>query len=368
VADPFERRIMARALELAALARGKTAPNPMVGAVLVKGSRVLAEGYHRAAGRDHAEAAAIKRAGRAARGATLVVNLEPCVHQGRTGPCVESIIAAGVARVVIAMQDPNPLVRGRGIRRLRSAGIQVEVGLLGEQARRLNEVFIHQVSTGLPFVSLKLAQSLDGKIAARPGLRTALTSSTAQRLTHRLRSEHSSVLIGVSTAVADDPLLNVRYGSGAPQPLRAVLDPTLRLGLESRLVATAAAYPTLVLHDPGRSSREKADALLRAAVRLIPVESGRDGLFPGRAVLAALAEQGATSVLIEGGRSVATGFLRQKLVQRLHLFISPLVFGESQALQAIGELGPAVLRLSGLERSCLGPDTYLTGRLVYPDT
>jgi len=367
VVDPFERRMMARTLELAARARGRTAPNPMVGAVVVKDAGVLAEGYHCAAGEVHAEVAALKKAGRRARGATMVVNLEPCVHHGRTGPCAEAIIAAGIARVVIAMQDPNPLVRGGGIRKLRRAGIEVEVGLLGAQARRLNEVFIHHIRTGLPFVSLKLAQSLDGKITARPGTRTKITSSRAQRLTHRLRSQYSCILIGVSTALADDPMLNVRFFSGAPQPVRVVLDPTLRIGIESRLVTTAGTYPTLVFHDPARSAGEKRDALLNAGVELAAVKSGANGLFPGQAVLKALAERGATSVLIEGGRSVATCFLREKLVQRLHLFISPLIFGESQALQAIGKLGLEILRLGDLERTCLGPDTYLTGRIVYPE-
>ncbi len=368
MADSFERRMMACALELAARALGKTVPNPMVGAVVIKNGRVLAEGYHRAAGKDHAEVVALKKAGRRARGATLIVTLEPCVHQGRTGPCVDALIAAGIARVVVAMQDPNPLVHGRGIRRLRQAGIGVEVGLLGEQARRLNEVYIHHVTTGLPFVCVKLAQSLDGKIAARPGVRTKITSSRALRLTHRLRSQYSCVLIGVSTAVADDPMLNVRLVSGAPQPVRVVLDPALRIGLDSRLVATAGTYPTLLIHDPARSAREKSEALLQAGVELRPLKSGTDGLFSGPAVLKSLAERGATGVLIEGGRSVATGFLREKLVQRLHLFISPLVFGDQEALQAIGELGLGALRLHGLERSCLGPDTYLTGRVIYPDS
>jgi diaminohydroxyphosphoribosylaminopyrimidine deaminase / 5-amino-6-(5-phosphoribosylamino)uracil reductase len=367
VADPFERQMMARALELAVKAEGRTAPNPMVGAVVVKNSRVLAEGYHRAAGQDHAEVAALKRAGRKARGATLVVNLEPCSHQGRTPPCVDSLIAAGVSRVIVAMQDPNPLVRGRGIRKLRRAGIEVEVGLLGEQARRLNETFIHHAVTGLPFVSLKLAQSLDGKIAAGPGVRTSITAKQAQRLTHSLRARYSAIMVGAGTAVADDPLLNVRGLGEAPQPLRVVLDPSLRIGHDSRLVATAGSYPTLLFHDPALSERKKQSVLLDAGVQFAPLAGGAERLFSGQLVLKALAERGVTCVLIEGGRSVATSFLRDKLVQRLHLFISPMLFGEGRALQAIGELDLGTLRLRTIERSLLGPDIYLTGRLVYPE-
>ncbi|MEA2062394.1 MAG: bifunctional diaminohydroxyphosphoribosylaminopyrimidine deaminase/5-amino-6-(5-phosphoribosylamino)uracil reductase RibD [Gemmatimonadota bacterium] len=375
MSDPFERRMMVRALELAARGRGFTAPNPMVGAVVIRGRRAVAEGFHKAAGEDHAEVVALKKAGARARGATLVVNLEPCVHYGRTPPCVEAIIRAGIARVVVAMRDPNPLVSGRGIRRLRKAGLDVEVGLMGSKARVLNEVFDCQVRTGQPFVALKLAQSLDGKIAARPGERTQITGSKALRLVHSLRARYSSVLVGVSTAMTDDPLLNVRGIRGAPQPVRVVLDPGLRLALSSRLVATAPIWRTLLIHGRGVGDKDKRDALLEAGVELIALEAGKGSLFPVQSVLEALYQRGVTSVMVEGGARVAAAFLSARLVHRLHLFIAPIVLGRSDALQGIGPLGtegsdkhqPQPLSLRCLERAFLGPDTYLTGRIVYPE-
>jgi diaminohydroxyphosphoribosylaminopyrimidine deaminase/5-amino-6-(5-phosphoribosylamino)uracil reductase len=365
VYDPGENRMMARALELAGRALGKTSPNPLVGAVLVKQGRKVGEGYHRYAGAPHAEIVALRKAGKKARGATLFVNLEPCFHHGRTPPCVDAIIRSGIRRVVAAMRDPNPLVRGRGINALRRAGIKVEVGLMRTEAGRLNEIFIHHITSGTPFVALKMAQSLDGAIASAPGVRTAITSSPALRLTHSLRSRHDAVMVGISTVLADDPLLNVRGVRGAKQPARVILDSQLNIPLDSRLVATAAQFPTLVLYDPVCSAKGRMAALAQKKVELAPVEGASGGILPPRAVLGVLAGRGITSVLIEGGKRVATSFLREEAVQRLHLFIAPLLMGEGGPLHCPGDLGQLSkrLRLRDLQRLFLGPDIYLTGRL-----
>ena len=363
--DPLENRMMARALELAERAIGITSPNPLVGAVVVKGGFEVGEGYHRRAGAPHAEIVALRQAGKKARGATLFVNLEPCCHHGRTPPCVEAIITSGIGRVVVAMRDPNPLVRGRGINALRRAGIKVEVGLMRAEARRLNEIFIHHITTGMPFVALKLAQTLDGAIAAAPGMRTAITSSPALRLTHRLRSSYDAVMVGISTVLADDPLLNVRGVRGAKQPVRVILDSHLNIPPGSKLAATAGQFPTLVLYDPAGAAKQRMDALAQKKVELAPVEGASGGLLPPRGVLKILANRGITSVLIEGGKSVATSFLWKGTVQRLHLFIAPLLMGGAGPLHGLGDLGKLRkrLKLRDLERRFVGPDTYVTGRL-----
>ena len=363
--DPIENRMMARALELAERAIGRTSPNPRVGTVVVKDGSKVGEGYHSRAGAPHAEIVALRQAGKKARGATLFVNLEPCCHHGRTPPCVEAIIRSGIGRVVVAMRDPNPLVRGRGINALRRAGIKVEVGLMRTEASRLNEIFIHRITTGMPFVALKMAQTLNGAIAAAPGVRTAITSSPALRLTHRLRSRYDAVMVGISTVLADDPLLNVRGVRGAKQPVRVILDSHLNTPPGSKLAAAAEKFPALVLYDPAGAAKDRMDALAQKNVELAPVEGASGGLLPPQAVLKVLANRGITSVLIEGGKSVATSFLREGTVQRLHLFIAPLLMGGAGPLHGLEDLGKLrkKLRLRDLERRFVGPDIYVTGRL-----
>ena len=360
----FESRMMARALELAARAGGRTAPKPLVGAVVCAKGRIVGEGWHRRAGKAHAEVLALRRAGEKARGATLVVSLEPCSRQGRTPPCVEAIVSAGIARVVCAMRDPNPRERGRGIRLLRKAGIVVEVGVLSSEARRLNERFIHFMTTGRPFVALKLAQTLDGAIAAAPGVRTAISSGPALRLTHHLRSRYSAVLVGVGTVLADNPLLNVRGVAGAIQPLRVVLDSRLRTPPESRLVSTAGEFPALIIYDPDKAPARRLAALAKKKVELAPVACGGDGRLPAGKVLELLSGRGITSVLVEGGREVAAAFLHERAVQRLHLFVAPRIMGGERALRAPLECtAGGEIRLRQVEREFIGPDIYLTGRL-----
>ncbi len=363
MSNEFDRRMMQRCLELAQKGRGRTAPNPMVGSVIVSGGEIVGEGYHPAAGRPHAERMALKRAGSRARGATLYVNLEPCSHTGRTPPCADAVIEAGVSRVVAAMRDPNPRVRGRGIARLRRAGVKVEVGLLGRPARRLNEIFIHNVTTGSAFIALKLAQTLDGKIAAGPSVRTQISGPESLRFTHRLRASHDAVMVGAATVLADDPLLNVRGIKSAPQPVRVVLDPALRTPPGCKLAATAGEFRTILVYDPGRAAVSARDVLESAGLELAGLESAADGLFDIRKVNELLYGRGITSVLVEGGRRLSTALLRAPLAQRLHLFVAPAVLGEGAALHGIGDIGGGPLALRDVERRLIGEDFYLTARL-----
>ncbi|HIQ00337.1 TPA: bifunctional diaminohydroxyphosphoribosylaminopyrimidine deaminase/5-amino-6-(5-phosphoribosylamino)uracil reductase RibD, partial [Candidatus Bipolaricaulota bacterium] len=313
---------MRQALELAEKGVGYTRPNPLVGAVVVKGGEVIAAGYHARYGGPHAEVMALERAGEAARGADLYVNLEPCVHHGKTPPCVDRIIAAGIRRVFIATRDPNPLVDGKGVKKLRTAGIEVVEGVLQEEAERLNEIFFFWIKTKRPFVALKLAMSLDGKIATKTGDSRWITGEEARRKVHELRRRHAAVLVGINTVLADDPQLTVREVTG-PQPLRIVLDSRGRVPLSAKvlqgeaktLIATTAAMP----EGKERALRERGVEVWRL--------SAREGQVDLIALLARLAGEGIDSLLVEGGGEVAWSFLAQGLVQKVYLFYGALLLG-----------------------------------------
>ena len=353
---------MRRALELAEKGVGYTRPNPLVGAVVVKGGEVIAAGYHARYGGPHAEVMALERAGEAARGADLYVNLEPCVHHGKTPPCVDRIIAAGIRRVFIATRDPNPLVDGKGVKKLRTAGIEVVEGVLREEAERLNEIFFFWIKTKRPFVALKLAMSLDGKIATKTGDSRWITGEEARRKVHELRRRHAAVLVGINTVLADDPQLTVREVTG-PQPLRIVLDSRGRVPLSAKvlqgeaktLIATTAAMP----EGKERALRERGVEVWRL--------SAREGQVDLIALLARLAGEGIDSLLVEGGGEVAWSFLAQGLVQKVYLFYGALLLG-GREIPGVG--GPGVgrltdafqVRIAAVER--LGQDLLVTG---YPD-
>ena len=357
-------RFMKRALELARQGEGYTRPNPLVGAVVVKGGKIVAEGYHARYGAPHAEAVALERAGDAARGADLYVNLEPCVDflGKKTPPCTERIIAAGVRRVFIAVRDPNPSVRGKGIEKLRAAGIEVIEGVLADEAMELNEIYFHWIKERKPFVSLKLAMSLDGKIATRTGDSRWITGPEARRRVHELRRRHATVLVGVNTVIADDPELTVREVPG-PNPLRIVLDSRGRIPPSARVLN--GAVRTLVATTEAMSpERERVLRARGAEVARFPARDGR--VDPG-ALLRWLGERGIDSVLVEGGGEVAWSFLSRGLVHKLYLFYGPVVIGGRDAVPAVGgegfpNLGGAMrVEIRGVER--LGPDLLVT---AYP--
>jgi diaminohydroxyphosphoribosylaminopyrimidine deaminase/5-amino-6-(5-phosphoribosylamino)uracil reductase len=326
---------MQRALDLAERGRSTVSPNPMVGCVIVAGGAVVGEGWHEAAGRPHAEVAALEMAGPAARGATVYLTLEPCTHTGRTPPCVDALIRAGVGRVVIACTDPNPVAAG-GADALRRVGVAVDVGLLRDEAARQNEVFLHGLRTNRPFVWLKSATSLDGRVAAADGSSQWLTGAGARRRGHELRARVDAVLVGSGTVLADDPRLTVRLDDwNGPQPLRVVLDGRARSPADARVFDGQA--PSLVLVAPNARS----DALRDAGVPVAEVPTGADGRLDPRAVLAALWERGVRSVLVEGGPTVISAFIASGCYERVVVHVAPLVLGDRGRPAVVD--GPATL-------------------------
>ena len=356
--DPsaHDRTHMRRALALARRGWGCTAPNPRVGAVVVRDGRVLGEGWHRVYGGPHAEVEALRSAGDDARGATIYVSLEPCNHTGRQPPCVDALLAAGVARVVCATRDPNPVAAG-GAERLRAAGVRVDFGIEEDAARELNAAFFH-VATGdatrraRPWVTLKLALSLDGAIADRTRRQSWLTGPLARREVHRLRAGHDAVAVGIGTALADDPALTVRHGR-RPRvpPLRVVLDRALRLPPDSRLAVSTGEVPVLVLAAPDAPD-DRASALAARGVEI----ARADDLAAG---LALLERRGVRSLLVEGGAGIASALVGSGAVDRLVIFQAPVVLGAG-ALHAFATLsvpGTAQApRWRTLSRRALGQD------------
>ena len=326
---------MARALQLAERGLCTTDPNPRVGCVLAQGDRVVGEGWHRRAGEPHAEVLALRAAGAEARGATAYVSLEPCSHHGRTPPCADALLAAGVARVVAAVADPNPLVAGCGLERLRQAGVSVAEGLLAGQARALNAGFIRRVAGGRPLVRVKLAASLDGRTAMASGESRWITGAPARRDVHRLRARSSAVLTGVGTVLADDPRLTVRDFDGPfATPLRVVLDPRLRTPAGAAVLA--GGEPTLVLHRPDVDPA----VLGGTGAALQAVQPAPLGLDLA-AVLAALAAREVNEVLVEAGATLAGAFMTAGLADELWLYLAPHLMGEG---------GRPLLCLPGLDR------------------
>jgi diaminohydroxyphosphoribosylaminopyrimidine deaminase / 5-amino-6-(5-phosphoribosylamino)uracil reductase len=315
---------MRRALRLAA--RGRTSPNPMVGAVVVRDGVIVGEGFHPKAGEPHAEVFALETAGDQADGAILYVTLEPCCHHGRTPPCAEAVIHSGVKRVVVAMEDPNPVVSGTGIKALHKAGIEVEVGLLEDKARRLNEGYVKRVTVGLPFVVWKAAMTLDGKIATRSGDSRWVTGEMARRAVHRLRSRSDAVMVGIGTVLADDPELTVRHAKGM-SPLRVVVDSEGRVPLDARVLNSEA--PTIVV--TRRSAPEaNLDRLWSAGVRVLGVRDVKGRIDLGY-LMGELAKMGINTVLLESGGELAASMIAGGLVDRGLLFIAPKIAGGRDA-------------------------------------
>ncbi len=354
-----DQEYMRLALDLARNGDGWVNPNPIVGAVVVADDRIVGQGYHQRFGGPHAEVFALDEAGARARGGTIYVTLEPCSHHGKTPPCTERIIEAGIARVVIGCRDPNPLVNGEGASILRKAGIEVEEGLLEEETKTANEIFFKYIQTGLPFVELKLAQSIDGKIATRVGDSKWITSEESRIEAHRLRRRLAAILVGVRTVMSDDPLLTVRHVDG-PDPVRVVLDGQGRIPLTARL-----------LHEEGRSivataamDKNKQEALLDlgAEVWRLPADNDRVDL---RALLRRLGDAQIDSLLIEGGGETAACFLEEDLVDKLVLFIAPIIIGGREAVSAVGGTGVKrvvdALRLIDVSASSCGPDMMVIG-------
>lgn len=414
-----DEQYMKLALRLAARGAGWVSPNPMVGAVVVRQGEIVGRGWHRQYGGPHAEVEALTAAGDRARGATLYVTLEPCNHEGLTPPCTQAVLAAGIARVVIAMPDPNPRVTGGGAAFLAARGVAVTLGVLEEEARRLNEAWIKWVTTGIPFVIAKAACSLDGRIATVTGESQWLTGVRARTFGHRLRHECDAVLVGVGTVLADDPQLTVRLGRGrirgggqgsrtpapaptpssptpeglevacilptsasapgipretgrqtasrpaAKDPLRLVLDSALRLPLSARLLHLDSPAPTLIATTP-QAPAERVEALRQAGaeVLILPEERGRVALRP---LLERLGKRKVTSVLVEGGAETLGSFFDARLVDRFYFFYAPKILGGKEGYPMIAGQGVRHLAEAHLARDLavrrLGPDILITGRL-----
>ncbi len=318
---------MKRTLRLAEKGRGRTSPNPMVGAILVKGGKVVGEGYHAKAGEAHAEIVALQRAGEGARGATLYLNLEPCVHFGRTPPCAPRIVEGGVKRVVIGMEDPNPLVMGKGIEILRGAGLDVDVGILGKECRRLNEAFCKYILQKTPFVILKVAATLDGKIATRNGESKWISGETSRRLVHKLRNQVDGILVGVGTVLRDNPLLTTRIRGGR-DPYRIVLDSHLRTPKEANVIGTSP--DKAIIAATRVAPKEKIEELEKRGVQILIFDSKAERVDL-KSCLSKLGEMGITSLLVEGGSHVNGSFLDEGLIDKFILFLSPKIIGDQEA-------------------------------------
>lgn len=351
-----DTRFMRRALRLARKGLGRTTPNPAVGSVVVRDGVVVGEGWHRRAGEAHAEVIALERAGERARGATLYSTLEPCVHDGRTPPCAEAVLRAGVARVVAATRDPDPRVDGRGVERLRAAGLDVAEGILGQEARALNRAFFKHVRTRLPYVLLKLGLSLDAKVAAPD--RRYLTGPESLRHVHRLRDEHDAVMVGIGTVLADDPLLTVREIRGR-DPLRVVIDADARTPPAARVVGRDGR--ALVVVGDGADS-VRVSRLRDAGAQVLEAPRGAGGVDLG-AAMRLLGARDVTSVLLEGGPTLAAAMLDAALVDELLLIYAPLVVGDP-APSAVGALRRvSALRLRDVRVFRLGEDVAVSATL-----
>jgi len=361
---PEDRAYLQKALELAAAGCGYVSPNPMVGAVVVKDGEIVGTGYHRNLGGDHAEVEALREAGHLGRGATLYCTLEPCSHFGKTPPCVNRVIDAGITRMVIGTLDPNPLVNGRGVKILREHDIQVDVGLLAEACYELNAVFFKFITARLPFVTLKLAQSLDGKIAAANGASKWISNEAARRLAHRWRWQHDAVLVGIGTVLADNPQLTVRAEPG-PQPRRIIVDTNLRLPLAANVLTDAQVNKTLVAVGEDCGEREKMAEIENRGGRVWPIRTTAAGGLDLRHLLERLAQENIAAVLVEGGRRIFSSLLEAQLVDQLRCFIAPKLLGDGiPAFQGlpIGSLDEAVT-LAKIKWEILEDNVLLTGSL-----
>ncbi len=357
---------MRRALALAKRAWGMTSPNPMVGAVIVRNNNIIAEGFHKKPGTDHAEVVAIDKAGEAASGATLYVTLEPCCHTDkRTPPCTKKIIETGIRNVVVAMRDPNPKVAGKGIAALRQAGVRVACGVLEEQAQRLNEYYIKQITTGLPFVVLKIAMTLDGKIATPEGESQWITGERARKEVHRMRASVDAVLTAIGTVQADDPLFTCRAVRGK-NPVRIIIDPDAKIRPDAKVLSCP---PETIIVSRADAPSARTDMLLHKGISLLRYEGGRLDLAW---LMKRMHMRGITSMLVEGGSSLNASCLEAGIVDKVICYIAPKIIGGRESFPAVGglsfrKLGDAYRLMKTTVRR-VGDDIAIEGYLAHADS
>ncbi len=379
--DMQNKNFMQKALAIAAKGQGRTSPNPMVGAVIVKGNKIIAEGYHRKAGTPHAEVAALKKAGAKAKGATLYINLEPCCHTDKkTPPCSKAIIKSGIKKAVIAMIDPNPKVSGRGIKELKNAGIETEVGIMGTEAKRLNKAFIKFITRKEPFVILKVAQSLDGKIATASGKSKWITSEEARKHVHKMRNEVDAVLVGINTVKKDNPSLTCRI-QGGRNPYRIIVDSRLQIPLNAKvlkhkdgktILATTRKTPVKKINFLKKRGNKVLIVKGRAG-KVHPIgQKAPPGLSNGvnlKALMKELGRLNIASLMIEGGSSINASALSSKIVDKIMFFISPKIIGGTDAVPSVGGKSPASLRnavrIKNPQVKIIGEDILLEGYPLY---
>ncbi len=360
-----DHKFMRRALELAGTAYGRTSPNPLVGAVLVKDGQVLGEGCHRKAGTPHAEINALNAAGwEKARGASIYISLEPCSHYGRTAPCALALIEAGVAEAVIATLDPNPQVSGKGVQMLQEAGIKTRVGVLADEAKRQNEFFFKYISSGRPFVSLKIAMTLDGKIATGTGDSRWITGEVSRNYVHQLRNVYDGIMVGIGTVLKDNPRLNTRLDiEGKRDPVRIIIDGRLDLPPDSIVAQTARGQKTLVFTAED-TKQEKADLLMDSGLQIIRVGGNPDRLNIEE-VLDKLGRMEIMSLMLEGGAEINGYMLEKQLVDKLYWFIAPKIIGGRASPSPIGGKGIKIMNqaivLKSITTKCFADDLLVTG-------
>ncbi len=354
------KTFMQRALTLAARGKGRTSPNPLVGAVVVKGNRIISEGYHKKAGTQHAEILALKKAGSKAKGATLYINLEPCCHTDKkTPPCTKSIIKAGIKKVVTAMIDPNPKVSGRGIKELKGAGIKTETGIMNAEAKNLNESFIKFITKKEPFVILKIAQSLDGKIATAKGKSKWITGEESRKYVHKLRSGVDALLVGIGTIKKDNPSLDCRI-RGCRNPYRIIVDSRLQIPLNAKVLKHKDKRTIIATTKKASSRKINLLKKLGNNVLIIKDKAGKINL---KALMKALTRLSITSVMIEGGSSVNASALSSGIVDKVMFFIAPKIIGGSDAVSSVGGKSPSLLKnaltLKDVQITKIGKDILL---------
>jgi diaminohydroxyphosphoribosylaminopyrimidine deaminase/5-amino-6-(5-phosphoribosylamino)uracil reductase len=366
-----DQKYMARALKLAHQGEGKTSPNPLVGAVVVKKGEIIGEGYHKQYGGAHAEVFALEEAAENAVGSTIYVTLEPCSHYGKTPPCAQKLIDYGIKRAVIAVVDPNPEVAGRGIKMLREAGIKVEVGLLKEEARTLNESFFKYIQSDFPFVYLKKAQTLDGYIASKTGDSKWITNSKARLEGHKLRHRVDAIMVGIGTVLTDNPSLTARLKEREGiDPLRVVLDPLLEIPLDAKIINQDSNADTLIVCSsnfaPARAAaalKKKEKLLKNEKVEIMSLESASENYFDLRELLKNLHSRKISSVLIEGGAKLSHTFLNEDLVDKFYYFIAPKIYGGSDGVASFCGRGPEMMsdsvELKIIEQKNLGDNLLL---------
>ncbi len=359
----IDEMYMERALALAAKGRGTTTPNPMVGAVIVKDGRIIGEGYHIRAGEGHAEVNAFKNATEDVTGATMYVTLEPCSHYGKTPPCADKIVEKKIGRVVVGALDPNPLVAGRGIGKIRNAGIPVITGILAEKSAALNEVFMKYIVTKRPFVVLKAAMSLDGKIATAEGESQWISSEASREEVHRLRHELTGIMAGIGTVLADDPMLNCRI-PGGKQPIRIIVDSHLQIPENSKLVSSAKEYP-LIVATVENSDAVKKERLEACGAQIVEVPADPDGHVDLNILMERLGEMKIDSILLEGGGRLAEGALQAGIVDKVQFYIAPMLIGGENAKTPVEGRGISALskawHISDWKAETIGNDIKITG-------